>query len=125
MMFPPCSCMHILASHSTITSITRKVKKPYVCVLASDGIKLTLFLGAGGLLCFGFRMRTTLIRHGRVSCCWSVLIISQGNFSFLQCPASKKLGGGRAIKSWKGTKPGQLPKLAREVSSTICQHVEL
>lgn len=53
-----------------------------MCV-ASDGIKLTFFLGAGGLLCLRFRMRTTLIRHGCFSCCWVVLIISQGHFSFL------------------------------------------
>jgi len=59
-------------------------------VLVSAKILLIFLLLTGMVLCFGFRMRRILIILWCFSCCWAVLILSQGLFSFPYCPTSKE-----------------------------------
>lgn len=50
-------------------------------------------------------MRMKLIRHQCLSCCWALLTLSQGLFSFSDCPAREGLRGNRkSTKTWHGAK---------------------
>lgn len=63
--------------------------------MVRTGIELFFFLVAGMALCFAFRMRIILILQGCFSCCWAVLMLSQGPFCSSCCPVSKKAGGAK------------------------------
>lgn len=72
----------------------------YNGVLLSAGIgELILFLVAGTVLCFGFSMRIMLVTHWYFGCCWAVLTLNPGIFSFPRSGSEqvhKKLGGSTA-----------------------------
>jgi len=54
------------------------------------GMKLTFFIEACMILCFGFLMRRLLVTL-IFSYCSAVLTQSQGHFNFSSCPASEEL----------------------------------
>lgn len=64
--------------------------KKFNPVLVSAGIELIFFLPAGPVPCFGFSMTIMLITHWCFRCCWVVLTLKKGHFSF-PCSASKEV----------------------------------
>lgn len=69
----------------------------YYNVLLSAGIgELLFFLAAGTVLCFGFSTGIMLVAHWYLGCCWAVLTLNPGFFSFPRSGSEqvhKKLGG--------------------------------
>ena len=65
------------------------------------------------LPCFGFRRKIMLIIHLCFSCCWAVLTLSQGLFSFSCCPASEDSGGAQG--AGRGQNQDSWPSVQRNV----------
>jgi len=63
----------------------------FTSVLFCSEVEFIFFLVAGMVLCFGFSIRIMILTHRWFNCCRALLLIlSQGFFSFLYCPASEE-----------------------------------
>lgn len=82
--------------------------------MVRTGIELFFFLVAGMALCFAFRMRIILILQGCFSCCWAVLMLSQGPFCSSCCPVSKKAGGCKKARK-RHNQDSQLQTVQRDI----------
>ena len=93
----------------------------WMCVLVSEGTELILFLVTGTVLCFGFGMRIMLVTRWCFSCCWAVLTLTQGLFSFSHSPASEEAGG--APEAGRAHNQDSWPQLATHTVWCHGEHI--
>lgn len=89
---------------------------PLYTVLVLARIESIFFLVTGMVLHFGFRMVIILITSQCYSCYREVLTLSQG----LSC----QQGGWGCVRSWEGTKPGQMTQ-ACKTDVTLCSAIKM
>lgn len=87
-------------------------------VPVSAGTDLIFFIVVGKMLCFGFKIRITLITHW---CFWTLLTQHQSLFSFLCCLGKKELG---CARSWGMHSQDSWCKPIRVIFHAVWDHAQ-